>query len=230
MRLVSGPAARALIFALLVLTPGAAIAQWFGDVYLGVSRTKAGDNRFELNGVTVRDLKGTDISTPFGGRFGYWFQGQAWLGVALDLSVFTPDFGDASGPVLPPSLTPVNITVAPISALLLLRLPLQKSEDFPRGRFQPYVGGGPGVFFTSMSEFAGDAVPSPAVLEDSSWTLGFDVRAGVTGLITRRFGLFLEYRYTQVRPKLESSTGGGTVRYEPTFRTQHVVLGVTIRG
>lgn len=227
MKSTNGSTVCILIFAVTLLTPRVGIAEWFGDIYLGASHTKASNNRFQVNGAPVRDLEDADISTPFGGRLGYWFQSHPWLGVAVDVSVFTPDFDDATSPALPGS--PVTITVAPISGLLMLRLPLQKSEEFPKGRFQPYLGGGPGLFFTSMSEFAGDAVPPPAVLEDSSLGLGFDARAGLTGLISKQFGLFVEYRYTQIHPELESSTGGGTVKYEPTFRTHHVVLGVTFR-
>lgn len=225
---VKKPSARAMIVVFSLLIPAVVRAQWFGDFYLGFTRTHAGDNRFTLNGVTVRELRDTDQSSPFGGRLGYWFRSPAWLGVALDMSVLTPDFNDASGPPLPGS--PVTVTVVPISGLLLIRLPLEKSEDFPNGRLQPYLGGGPGIFYTSLSEFAGNTVAPPAVLEDSSWTLGYDARAGITGLIRERLGLFLESRYTRVRPRLESRTGGGQVQYVPTFRTYYVVLGVTFRG
>lgn len=226
MKATGWSAAAAIVLAATLLTPLVAAAEWFGDIYLGVSHTKASDNTFRLNGAAVRTLEDSDVSTPGGGRLGYWFESQPWLGVAVDASVFNPDFDD-TGPARAGSS--VTLTVAPISGLLLLRLPVWTSPEFPEGRLQPYLGGGPGLFFTSLSEFAGASVPSPAVLEDSSWSLGLDGRVGITGLISRTLGVFVEYRYTQTRPELQSRTGGGTVTYDPTFETHHLVVGLTVR-
>jgi hypothetical protein len=201
-----------LIVILAVPRPGA--GEGFADIYMGFSRTEAEDNAYVVDGANVRNLDGTDSSTDVGGgRIGYWFQSLPWVGVALDMSTFEPVFDDAT------------VLVTPASALLMLRAPLLKSGDFPEGRVQPYLAGGPAFFFTAISESTGTAVPPPAILSDSSIDPGFDARAGVTVLIYRPFGLFFEYRYTRVRPELKD----GAVRYEPDFKTQHAVLGVTFR-
>lgn len=218
MNVTSPTIACAAVFAIVLLcAPRAGSAEWYGSVYLGASHTEASANRFELGGATVRSLETSDDSSLFGGRLGYWLESRPWLGVAADASVFTPDFED------------VTMTVAPVSALLMARLPLLEANEYPRGRLQAYLGAGPGLFFTSVSEFVGPAVAPPAVLEDSSLDLGLDLRVGVAGAIGKRIQAFIEYRYTDVDTDLESMTGSGAVRYAPSLETHHVLVGVSVR-
>jgi len=215
-----------LITLLIILTPRVGTAEWFADAYIGGSSTVAKNNRFQVNGTVVRDLEQSDISTPGGGRLGYWLETYPWLGLALDLSAWNLNFNDIG----PPQLSSLeSLTVAAISPLVMVRLPLDKSEQFPKGRIQPYVAGGPTFFYTVLSEFAGHTVQSPAVLDDSSMTLGFDLRGGIAVFLTKNFGIFAEYRYLQVRPTLESNTGSGVVQYQPTFQTNAGVVGITYR-
>jgi len=215
-----------LITLLTILTPRVGTAEWFADAYLGGSSTVATNNRFQLNGNVVRDLERSDISTPGGGRLGYWFEASPWLGLALDFSTWNLNFNDIGSPQFSQL---ESLTVAAISPLALVRLPLDQSEQFPKGRIQPYVAGGPTYFYTVLQEFAGQTVQSPAVLGDSSMTLGFDLRGGVTAFLTKNVGIFVEYRYLQVSPTLESNTGSGVVRYQPTFQTNAGVIGITYR-
>ncbi len=205
-----------------------AAAEWFADAYLGGSHTSASNNRFQIAGTTVRDLEDSDVSTPGGVRLGYWFERYSWVGLALDFSVFDPNFDDtATSPG--PTFEDVTLGVRPLSALIMVRLPLRKSPEFPMGRLQPYIGVGPGLFWTTLSEPAGSTVLPPAVLEDMSLDLGIDLRAGVTALIRSWVGIFLEYRYTQFKSTLDSETGSGLVKYEPTLRTNYALFGVTFR-
>ncbi|MGQ0694821.1 MAG: outer membrane protein [Nitrospiraceae bacterium] len=217
---------RVLIVLLTLLIPSWGTAEWFADAYLGGSSTVASNNTFHVNGNLVRQLERSDISTPGGGRLGYWLATYPWLGLALDVSAWNPEFGDTGPPQL---AAPVTLTLLPISPLVMVRLPLGQSEQFPKGRVQPYVAGGPTFVFTALSEFAGQTVQSPAVLEDTSMTLGFDLRGGIAAFVTKNVGLFVEYRYLQVRPTLESTTGSGVVRYQPTFQTNAGVVGITYR-
>ena len=215
-----------LITVLTLLTPSVGIAEGFADVYLGGGSTVATHNTFQVNGNIVRHLERSGTSQLFGGRLGYWFENYPYLGLALDTAVSTPKFSDI-GP--PQSMSPVTLSVAPISPLAMVRLPLGQSEEFPKGRFQPYVAAGPALVFTALSVFAGKTVGSPAVLEDSSMSLGFDLRGGIVTFLTKNFGIFVEYRYLQVHPTLESNTGSGVVQYRPTFQTNAGVVGITYR-
>ena len=194
-----------------------ASAEWFADVYLGMSLTTSRDAEIRLNGQTVVDANDRDSSSSGGARIGYWFERVPWLGLALDVSVFTPNLRD------------VDITVLPVSMLLMARAPLLTSPDYPHGRLQPYVAAGPSLVFTSLSEFLGAQVPPPAVLEDSSVDLGLDARAGAGWHLTKSFVLFAEYRFTQVSPTFEDRIPAGRARFEPTLRTHHMSVGVSYR-
>jgi opacity protein-like surface antigen len=194
-----------------------AFAEWSADVYLGASFTKSKDAEIRLNGQTVIDAHGRDSSSSGGARLGYWFERAPWLGLALDVSVFTLN------------LREVDIRVLPISMLLMARAPLLASPDYPHGRLQPYVAAGPSLVFTSLSEFLGAQVPSPAVLEDSSFDPGLDVRAGAGWHLTKPLVLFVEYRFTQVSPTLEDRIPAGRVKFEPTLRTHHMSVGLSYR-
>lgn len=213
---------------LCLLSPTVGQAEWMAEAYLGWSQTQASNNSFTLDSSVVRPLSSSGASTPLGFRFGYWFRGFQWLGIAADISFFFPEFDD-QGPPLLERIDSITISQLPVSGLVMLRYPFGKSDVFPNGRVQPYFALGPSIVFSSLSEFAGESVPSPAVLEDSSWTLGFDTRVGITLLFTDIWGGFIEYRYVQTKPSLRSETGGGTVTYEPTFDTNSVVLGFTRR-
>ena len=215
-----------LITVLTLFTPSVGTAEGFADIYLGGGSTVATNNTFQVTGNVVRDLERSGTSQFFGGRLGYWFENYPYLGLALDMAVSTPKFSDM-GP--PQSSSPVILTVAPISPLAMFRLPLGQSEEFPKGRFQPYIATGPTLVFTALSEFAGETVESPAVLEDSSMTLGFDLRGGIVTFLTKNFGIFAEYRYLQVHPTFESNTGSGIMQYRPTFQTNAGVVGITYR-
>ena len=117
----------------------------------------------------------------------------------------------------------------PISALLMARLPIDKTDEHPKGKYQPYIGLGPGSFFSGMSEFIPNAASTDSVLDDSSWDLGFDGRVGIICYFWKKTGIFLEYRYTNFSPTFKRETSSGTFTLEPTLKTNHLSLGVSFR-
>jgi len=208
---------KVVFIAFILFIPKISDAEWFGDIYLGVNSTNGDDLDIRFNGNVVQTPKDSDTGSLFGGRIGYWFERLPWLGLALDGSVFQADFDK------------VDIGIMPISALLMARLALIKSDEHPKGKYQPYIGLGLGSFFSGMSEFIPNAAPTDSVLDDTSWDLGFDARIGITCFFWEKTGMFLEYRYTNFSPTFKRETASGAFTFEPTLRTNHISLGVSFR-
>jgi hypothetical protein len=188
-----------------------ASAEWFLDAYGGVSMTADAD-------VTIRSGQMFDDTVSFdtegmgGGRIGYWLQGLPWLGFAADVSYFAPA-GEGS-------TVETRLEVIPLTPLVMFRLPLLTSFEFPNGRLQPYLGAGPGFFMTSVK------VDVPGLGEENTdwqFEVGADVRAGITFMITPAFGTFIEGRYTV----FSTDPGGQSTDFD--VETVHVAGGISIR-
>jgi predicted porin len=209
------------VLIVVLVAPQAAIAEWYGDVQLGLSFTDADNGGIRQNDVVTRVMESSDTSTPFGLRAGCWLEHHPWLGFAGDLFLFTPNFNT-------PGMTDdIVLSVMPMSVLVLVRLAPASNRGFAKA-LTPYLGGGPGFFYTSMSEFAGAGVPPPAVLEDSSLDLGWTGLAGMAWRLNKRWSVFVEYRYTQVSPSLSSDHSSGTLKFEPDLQTHHFSLGARV--
>jgi hypothetical protein len=208
---------KVVFITLILFIPKTSDAEWFGDIYLGMHDTNADDLAIRFNGNVVQTPTDSDTGSIFGGRIGYWFERLPWLGLAIDGSVFQVDFDE------------VDISIAPIAALLMARLTLNKSDEHPKGKYQPYIGFGPGYFFAGMSEFIPNAAPTDSVLDDSSWDFGFDGRVGIACFFWKNLGILLEYRYTKFSPTFQRHAASGTFTLEPTLRTNYVSIGVSFR-
>lgn len=77
--------------------------------------------------------------------------------------------------------------------LLIGKLPLMASEEFPKGRLFPYVGVGPSLVLTTFN--------------NSSLDLGVMVEPGVRFMFTRNFSGDLAYRFLYVSPSVNPSGG-----------------------
>ena len=142
-------------------------------------------------GGTRNTVRGhSDTVWTVGGRGGYWFdRGPRWLGVALDVSYFEPEYS-GSGNVA--KLKIQTITVTPLA---MFRLPLLETPEHPNGRLQPYVGVGPGIFHQKATVQFGSGAGD---ISDEGFAVGVDVRAGVAYEFLPNWALFLEYRFTHV--------------------------------
>ncbi|OLC14254.1 MAG: hypothetical protein AUH29_10535 [Candidatus Rokubacteria bacterium 13_1_40CM_69_27] len=219
----------------MVVAPPAA-GEWFADLYAGGAFTESRDIsvRGTPSGVAV-DGKLTDVdfddSFAFGARLGHWFDALRFIGVAADVSYFQPDIssqtvtprGTLTGPLLgvpsgasfagPVRLGHTHINVTAISLDLMLRWPLLTSEKFPRGRVQPYLTAGPGLYLTDVQHF------------DLGASGGVKAGAGLTWLFTKDIGVFAEYRATHFEPEVES----GRLRLNTTIDTRLILGGITAR-
>lgn len=212
--------------AIIILFPQFSDAEWFGDIYFGLYTTTADDLDIHFNGNIVQQYENTDAGQVIGGRIGYWFENLPWVGLAFDLSVFDLNFEDSVHQFDYDDLT---ISAVPFTALIMARLAFKKTDDHPNGKIQPYIGLGPALFFSGMSEYVPNAAPTDSVLDDTSWGLGFDGRAGITYFIWRTTGIFLEYRYTYFSQSFKRSNAYGTFSLAPTFITNYISFGVSFR-
>src|SRR5262245_14218405 len=202
--------AGALCALVLWVTP--ASAEWFGDLWVGLSRTKSEDLKVKILDVEVETEVDYKETMSGGFRVGYWFEGAPWLGLSVDASYFTPDS---------------DVSVIPVSALLMLRIPLFRSGSFPYGRLQPYVAGGPALFVSTFNGDLGEDLGGKA--SDTSIDLGLDVRGGVTFLFTKQFGIFAEYRVTQVSPEWKFQVLDMDTTVKTELRSYHIIGGITFR-
>jgi hypothetical protein len=196
----------------LVTAATPASAEWFSDLWAGATRTEREDLELEILGVTLTDEVNYSTTYAFGVRVGYWFDSARWLGLAAEVSYVRPD---------------PDVTMFPVSALLMLRLPLLTSEDFPSGRIQPYIAGGPGIF---SAKFAGDLGSDlGGRISDRTYEVGLDARAGLTFLFTKEFGLFAEYRMTRVSPEWDVTILGEDATVKTDLVSHYLIGGISFR-
>jgi opacity protein-like surface antigen len=213
----------ALALSLWMAAPSLAAAEWFGDLYLGAAWTRSHNASTTVPAAepVPEDQDGYEYAPPpppgptseteradfksglaVGGRVGYWFQNASALGLALDVSYFQPD---ANG---------VDITVVPISALVMVRLN-------PKGKVQPYAGVGPGLFISHASTDI-DTGEGAVHFSDTQRDIGLDARAGVAWQVAPKWGVFTEYRFTHF--KVDFSDLG--VSSETILNTHYVLAGI----
>jgi hypothetical protein len=189
-----------------------ASAEWMLDVYVGANITQKADVDIRP-GSTRREVR-YDSSGTYGGRIGYWFEGLPWLGVSMDVSLFKPVD---------------DVTIIPLSALLMLRWPLLPSEAVPDGQLQPYLAVGPGAFVAHLDGATHFSPALPSTFTDTSVEPGLDLRAGLAWQFHRRFAVLGEYRFTHVRPHFQDNIPVAGTTLDTTFNTHHFILGISFR-
>jgi opacity protein-like surface antigen len=194
--------------AALVLVGGGAHAEAFFDLRTGASFTDEGDVEISTFVGSVDFSSEFEDSVTVGGRAGYWFESLPWLGLAVDASYFAPDTEDAG----------FELDVIPVSPLLMLRAPLASDEEYPHGRFQPFVGIGPGIFITLVDADGG--------YSDEPADVGLDLHAGLRFLLSRSVGLFVQYRFTSYQVEASDDILGVSVDTDIDLDTHHVAGGV----
>lgn len=189
---------------------GSAAAEGFFDVYGGGAFTR--DDDVKVTGLPVSGRAEVDFesSSVVGGRLGLWLDGIPVLGGALDVSVYNADGKDG--------FDPADIDVFPISALVMLRIPLLERSDYPDGRVQPYAGVGPSVVVSTLDL-------APVFDDEIEVDLGVDARLGVAGMLAPRIGLFFEWRYLHFEPRYD----GGAPRLATEVSTHMLEAGLSIR-
>ena len=189
----------------------------FADIYFGASMPQDEDlhMRSSAFGVVAGSTDANvnyDASFTSGARVGYWFKSRLWLGFAMDVSYFEMDSDKK------------DITLYPISTLLMLRL--------PKRRFQPYVGIGPALFVSKM-KFTVDlselSSGGTGTFNDTSFDVGLDARAGLAVAWYGNTGIFAEYRFTHHSAEFDDTLAGVKVDVETDSNTHHLMVGISYR-
>jgi len=217
------------LVAAMVPMADAARGEGFVDLYVGGAFTADADGTGNMGVGTGTPLVPQSFEMEFvnavtgGGRGGYWLESVPWLGFALDASQFTANEAEPPG-----GGRVLKLRVVPLSGLLMLRYPLLKSGDFPRGQVYTYAGVGPGAFLTRARGDEGNL----GVVEDfadDNVDVGIDARVGVKLFHNVAYwGLFLEYRFTYFQPSEFTDDLAGE-RFEielDQLATHHAIFGI----
>lgn len=212
------------IFILLSFISTSAIAgpitsneSWFLDIFGGISISKDSDVDAKAYpfGVTIKDsAKNVDYDNTYtlGGRLGYWNPEVQGIGIALDVSYFKLETGG------------IDTKVFPVSPLVMIRYPGEK--------LQPYLGIGPGIFFTD-TEIDIQLGGQKKNFSDTSVDVGLDTRAGLAWRLFKRFAIFGEYRFTyyeaDYKDKISSGVTNTKVEIETENKVHHFLFGLSYR-
>src|SRR6266511_5277 len=153
--------------------------------------------------------EGFDTSGILGGKFGYFLGPLPFLGFELDVfNIFGPDINANATRTLDVKGVPVGNLKAPLSSFfntgsdielrttgVLLdvvgRFPLMRSQEFPNGRLQPYVGVGGGWINAQLSL---DNPPLGGSRNDVTDAIGAQGIAGLKFFLMPNVALFTEYK------------------------------------
>ncbi|NIO20884.1 MAG: outer membrane beta-barrel protein [Candidatus Aenigmarchaeota archaeon] len=176
-------------FTLLAIFPALGHSEFFFNVYFGTASTQSDDVHVTIQqqsffgSSTSETTKKVEFSSSsaFGLGFGYWFKKYSWFGLAADLGYLQADGEN------------VDINVIPLSGLLMFRYPLFKSNEFPNGKLQPYLGMGFTLITADMSvDFRPDVSEKVDGTAEGSGPI---FKAGLAWQFLKKLGVFGEFRY-----------------------------------
>ncbi|MGH7299568.1 MAG: outer membrane protein [Candidatus Rokuibacteriota bacterium] len=231
----------AAVLATVGLDSRPAAAEWFADLFGGVSFTQNSDVELNDHGIgqgTFEDVE-FDKSLAWGGRAGRYFDSLPFLGLGLDVFRFYPYLGPQSvqlrGCFYPGGCGSgqggtgsFDVETTAVSVDLMLRLPLLKTADAPHGRVQPYVAAGPPLFVTTVTPRHTRNFRNHD--SDTDISFGYKVAGGVAVQVFKNLSLFGEYRFTHVSPEVElrdASNRKTTLRAE--LDTHSALIGISAR-
>lgn len=231
----------AAALATVVVGARPAAAEWFADLYTGLSFTQNSDLKLNDHGIgqgTFEDVE-FDRSLAWGGRAGRFFDRVPFLGVGLDFFRYYPYIGPQSvqlrGCFYPGGCGSgrggtgsFDVETTAISVDLFLRLPLLRSDDAPQGRIQPYLVAGPPIFMTTITPRHTRNFRNHD--DDTDFSFGYKLGAGVAVQIVKNLSLFGEYRFTHVSPEVElrdASNRKTTLRTD--LDTHSALFGISAR-
>lgn len=220
-----------------------AAAEWFADLFAGLSLTRDHDVKLNDQGIGQGTYDSVEFerSLAWGGRAGHYFDSVPFVGLAVDFFRFYPNIGGQSvklrgcffpggGPCGTGSggIGYFEVQTTAVSVDLMLRLPLWKSDDAPQGLVQPYLAVGPPFFITTVTPRNTRNFRNHD--DDTDYSFGFKGAAGVAVQVYKNLALFGEYRFTHVSPEVElrdANLSRTTLRTD--LDTHSALLGISAR-
>jgi opacity protein-like surface antigen len=223
-----------LMLSLLCWAPGV-WAEPYIAAYAGYSLLSDTDLKTDfvadlLTGTQGRGIRlSTDVdnSAIIGGKIGYWFDFFPLVGAELDIYAFSPDIfspPQTSGSVELTAPNNFDVSVTAVSFNLMGRYPLLKSPDFPRGRLQPYIGIGPGLFITSIEDL--EPIPENNIGSKTLTFGGLQIIGGVKFFLLKKLSLFAEYKFSHFTADLSGSSERFTLGATQNIDANHFYGGV----
>jgi outer membrane protein OmpA-like peptidoglycan-associated protein len=152
-----------------------------------------------------------------GGKFGYFLEPLPYLGFELDVfNVFGPDFAGDNLATTTPQLTlntgnQIELRTTAVMLDVVGRFQLMRSQEFPNGRLQPYIGAGGGWVNAQLNL---DNPPVGGSNSDVTNAWGAQGIAGLKYFLMPNVALYTEYKYVHVFP-MKWSMGSGQRVYAP---------------
>ena len=237
-RLVAG----FLALGCMLLGTSPASAEWFGDLYVGPTFSKSDDVKITSNAGsgTARDIE-FDTAVSGGIRFGRYFDSMPFLGVAVDGFVFYPYVAPQSVQLdgcfivggcgtRQGGIGSYDISATAVSVDLMLRAPLFKTPELPRGRVQPYVAVGPTLNLTEVTPRHTRLFRNHDA-SDIDVSIGYKAAAGVAVEIYKSLAVFVEYRFNHVRvdADLRDSVSTASTSFRTDLNSHSTLIGVSAR-
>lgn len=224
-----------LVAAFVLLALGCLIAPDVrAELYLGgqVGFSRPNDfSKVEFKGPLAQGLTSTNLdlqnSLLYGAKLGYFFPGRVnWLGLETEAFHTMPNAKQQRASFTGGSIqcTPAQCTGDLGGAQLrIITWALNLMLRYPGTTFQPYIGGGPALFFAKASQGGNTS---------SDTHVGLNALAGIRLFVTRNFALFAEGKYSRVKLEFDnavdlSSLGLGTAGITGTYSAYAAVAGIT---
>src|SRR5712692_10578812 len=222
-------------------SPAHASAEWYADLYGGITHTPSSDVTLIIRlpsgpfDHVFHDVKWDD-SASVGGRAGYWFETLPWLGVGLDVFHFGSNLStqtvlltiSAIGFSGSAQLQAIDFSITAVAFdVVRLRWPLLTSAEFPKGQLQPYFTVGPALFITQAKD-TNNFIPSNQSVTDTS--LGVKVGTGITWQLLTHVAFFGEYRFTHFSPQptfFNASPIPIQVPLQTDLNARHLIAGIS---
>lgn len=202
--------------AVLLFATQPLFAEPYGGGFLGGTIPADVDIKEKFPAVTF-EIEQADVDSSFAGglKLGYWLDGLPYVGFESGLDFYLADVpSQVAGGIV---LNTTDVFVTAWEFTLMGRLPLEVSHRYPRGRFHPYLGLGPGIFFVTGERGS----------EDSDTVVGLQLLAGLKAFLSPNLALFFEYKYHAFTPKFDVFDplfGNGKDEFK--YRVNMLVIGI----
>jgi opacity protein-like surface antigen len=230
--------------ALLVILPAAAMAEMYTGLYIGGNFSTDTDPRWE-----AKKIQGTEIPPPIpvrtftahnisvdpafvvGGKIGYWFSREGFLGfnypewmkyLGFEIAI---DYHDLDWPRQNVTINPINLRIplendgfmVTASFLFMGRYGLLPDKEVPFGRLQPYVGIGPAIFFTRTHLNIGKDYKSSEA----------DLETGIRYMVRKNISLNAAFRYRYVRIHVDVDDQVFNIPFQPPYGGVYIPMYTT---